>query len=56
MAAALAVDCCGVSGTAGSGLGSLGLVVESRAWVRRGQGTALKLRTAGALSREPELG
>ena len=54
--AALVVDCYGVGGTAGSGLGSLGHAVESRARVRRGQGTALKWLTTGALSREPGLG
>ena len=46
--AALAVGCCGVGGTVGSEVGSLGRAVESRAWVRRGQGTALKWLTAGA--------
>ena len=54
-AAALAVDCCGVSGILGSGLGSLECAVESRAPVRRGQGTALKWLTARALNREPRL-
>ena len=55
-AAALAVGCCGVGGTAGSGLETLGRAVKSRAQVRRGQGTALKCLTVGALSREPGLG
>ena len=47
-AAALAMDCCGVGGTAGSRLRSLERAVESRARVRRGQGTALKGVKAGA--------
>ena len=50
-AAALAVDCYGVDGTTGSGLGSLRRAVESRARVQGGQSTALKWLTAGALSR-----
>ena len=50
-AAALAVGCCGVGGTAGSGLETLGRAVKSRAQVRQGQGIALKCLTVGALSR-----
>ena len=56
VAAAMAVDCCGVGGTVGSGLGSLGHMVESRARVQWGQGTTLMRLTARALSREPGLG